>query len=275
MDGRWIVVGIIALVACGPNRTARRELSRHRATWRARALHDYSFDYRRQCFFCTAEEGDSVRIQVQSDSVVRVVSRSSGTVIRPREGVRWPTIDGLFDMADETMRAKNTTFTVRYDSTLGYPVELSTSITTVTDAGMSHTIGNLRPGIDEPPTAPSPGPTQLSATCSGGVTGGGTGVSLARDGALYRWSRRAAGAPPESTFVRSDPALAAAAFAELDAMRFASIEYSNPSNVTCSLGTSGGGAEHSVSWGIADEKAPTRARALFDRLRAADPGAGR
>jgi uncharacterized protein DUF6174 len=275
MDGRWIVVGIIAVAACGPNRAARRELAQHRATWRAHALHDYSFDYRRQCFFCTAEEGDSVRIHVQGDSVARVVSRSSGAPIRPREGVQWPTIEGLFDLADATMRAKNTTFSVRYDSTLGYPVELSTSPTNVTDAGMSHRIGNLRAGVDATPTAPPAGPTQLSASCGGGITGGSRGVSLARDGALYRWNRPTAGAPAESTFVRSDPALAAAAFAELDAMRFPSIAYDNPSNVTCSLRARGGGAEHSVSWGIADGKAPTRVRELFDRIRAADPGGGR
>ena len=111
------------------------------------------------------------------------------------------------------------------------------------------------------------------AGCSGGVTGGGSGVTLTRAGALYRWERpSAAPAARDSTLVRVDSALAAEVFRRLEAMRFTRIQYRDVGNMSCFVVARTDSAEHEVVWGGTEGGVPAAVRDVHERLlRAARP----
>jgi hypothetical protein len=114
--------------------------------------------------------------------------------------------------------------------------------------------------------APVPVIQTVSAGCSGGFTGGGNHTTLTRDGSLYSVRQVTAGTPSESTLVRQDTALARDVFARLDEMRFLEINFSEPSNMTCSVSVRADTLEHAVAWGINTDAAPKAVRDVFDLL---------
>lgn len=111
------------------------------------------------------------------------------------------------------------------------------------------------------------------AGCSGGVTGGGSGVTLTRAGTLYRWERPGATpAAQDSTLVRVDSALAAEVFRRLQAMRFTRIQYRDVGNMSCFVIARTDSVEHEVIWGGSDGGVPPAVRDVHERLmRAASP----
>jgi hypothetical protein len=121
------------------------------------------------------------------------------------------------------------------------------------------------------PAAPTLPIREVSAGCAGGVTGGGTGVALLPDGALYRWEQQLAQSPERRTLVRTDTALAADVFHRLAAMRFTAIDHTDAGNVTCFVRARTDSGAHEVAWPMGDTHAPSAVRALFDRLRGAVP----
>lgn len=114
--------------------------------------------------------------------------------------------------------------------------------------------------------APVPVIQMVSAGCSGGFTGGGNHTTLTRDGSLYRVRQVTAGTAAESTLVRRDTALARDVFARLDEMRFLQINFSEPSNMTCSVSVRADTLIHAVAWGINTDAAPKAVRDVFALL---------
>ena len=106
----------------------------------------------------------------------------------------------------------------------------------------------------------------LSCGCSGGFTGGGSGVVVHRDGAIHRWSRPTYRDPVEQSFVRFDRAAARDLFAELERIDFTSIRYSKPSNMTCRVTLRQGESTHAVAWPPGDAAAPSEVVALASRM---------
>ena len=101
--------------------------------------------------------------------------------------------------------------------------------------------------------------------CAGGVTGGGSGVKLYRDGRLVRWKRSGALEAPIEILVRTDGGLAKRLFERLEEIGFASIEYDEPSNWTCFVEAN----SHEVGWSSMDTAAPidvVKLKAELDRI---------
>ena len=111
----------------------------------------------------------------------------------------------------------------------------------------------------------------ILAACTGGVTGGGSGVLVRRDGGIFRWRLSTARARPEETFVRTEPAVAARLFARLDEIGFGKINYSRPSNITCALARSDASGTHEVAWRVRDAEAPAAVLAVHAEIGALVP----
>jgi len=92
----------------------------------------------------------------------------------------------------------------------------------------------------------------VTASCGGGVTGGGGGVTLRSDHHVIRWRKPTASAARTETDLGPDDTFFADIHRHLQTAGFANINYAEPANMTCSL-TAGG---HSVSWQPGDPNAP-------------------
>ncbi len=106
----------------------------------------------------------------------------------------------------------------------------------------------------------------ISCGCSGGFTGGGSGVTVLWDGAILRWSRPTYRDSLEESLIRSDPRAARQFFAQLDEMNFTSIHYKKTGNMTCHLTLRQGSTTHAVAWEPGDSSAPPLVVALASRL---------
>jgi hypothetical protein len=96
-------------------------------------------------------------------------------------------------------------------------------------------------------------PRSIVYGCSGGFTGGGEGVTIRSDGAILDWSKLTYGDPFEESVIGSDPVAVRQLFAELDKIKFTSISYNKPGNMTCYVRS----ASHSVVWAHGDPSAPS------------------
>jgi hypothetical protein len=109
-------------------------------------------------------------------------------------------------------------------------------------------------------------PRSLSYGCSGGFTGGGSGVTVRSDGTVLRWSLPTFHGPMEETVIGSDPDAAREIFAQLNRMKFTSIDYNKPRNMTCHISLREGSTTHGVAWGDGDSSVPPLLVELASRL---------
>jgi frataxin-like iron-binding protein CyaY len=100
------------------------EMDRHRALWVASGIVSYRYDYQRSCE-CGPETVRPVRIEVVGGSVATVTFRDDGQLMLNPQAGAFATIDDLFDMIDEAIRAQAESLVVTYDPTLGYPTLVS------------------------------------------------------------------------------------------------------------------------------------------------------
>lgn len=126
------------------------------------------------------------------------------------------------------------------------------------------------PATDEaiganPQTAPSRYAGRIEASCAGGFTGGGRGVTITDDHRVIAWRRASFRPPREETDHGANEALSREVRRELEAMDFASISYHQPGNMTCSLSAGG----NSVAWPIGARDTPAPVIALHQRIMAA------
>jgi hypothetical protein len=101
--------------------------------------------------------------------------------------------------------------------------------------------------------------TALLATgCGGGVTGGGGGAFVTADGRFYRYQGMGPqpNANAELTFVRKDSARAAALVDAAERQGISRVNYSVPSNMTCSLTLTRAGASHEIAWAMGTTPRP-------------------
>ena len=109
-------------------------------------------------------------------------------------------------------------------------------------------------------------PRSLSYGCSGGFTGGGSGVTVRSNGTILKWSLPSAGGSLEESVIRSDPTAAQRLFTQLDEMNFTNIDYKKFGNMTCYVTLREGSTTHEVSWEIGDTSVPSRVAALSSDL---------
>jgi len=106
----------------------------------------------------------------------------------------------------------------------------------------------------------------VSSGCSGGFTGGGSGVVVHRNGEIHRWFQPTYRDPVEQSFVRLDLAAARELFAELDRINFTAIRYNKHGNMTCRVTLRQGDSTHDVEWPPGDPGAPSEVAALVSRM---------
>ena len=82
--------------------------------------------------------------------------------------------------------------------------------------------------------------------CSGGYTGGGSGVKVINDGRIFKWTSTLEKVSEEE--LKNDIKLADEAFSRLKKLNITNINYNNPGNYTCTLTVQKNGTSHSVSW---------------------------
>jgi hypothetical protein len=119
-----LIGGVAVAAGCNsptsPRDQVAQGLAQREAQWRAAAIHAYAFDYDDSA----TVNKTPVRIEVQGDTVARVVDRGSGAVLS-RAG--WPTIDSLFVRAHDVVGDSHYQVLISYDAQLGFPTRLTAS----------------------------------------------------------------------------------------------------------------------------------------------------
>jgi hypothetical protein len=114
--------------------------TQHQTQWANRTFHSYTFDYTQIKFGQTSD----VHITVQADTVALVVDAVTGAPADPR--IPWPTIDGLFAIAQEALQIQGETVRLQYNEQFGYPTIFSENSNPPNPGGgFSATVANLQP----------------------------------------------------------------------------------------------------------------------------------
>jgi len=122
---------------------AELELARNRQRWASAGIHDYEFDFQRNCF-CLPETTEPVHIVVRQDVVTSVVRTSDGQPASTRV-TAWPRVDELFADVQQRLDQGIERLDVQYDPTYGYPRSIVADIALMmADDEYSLTAGNLR-----------------------------------------------------------------------------------------------------------------------------------
>jgi hypothetical protein len=100
------------------------DLASARNAWRAAALSDYEYGYRKYCE-CHPDAPPETIVTVRGGNPVAVRHRraDSPTDVPGRNPEVYWTIDGLFDLIDSAQR-RGATVRASYDSRLGFPTEV-------------------------------------------------------------------------------------------------------------------------------------------------------
>ena len=106
---------------------------------------------------------------------------------------------------------------------------------------------------------------EVTASCGGGVTGGGGGITLRSDHHVISWQKVTANAARTETDLGADDTLFANTHRSLQTAGFANINYDQPADMTCSLAVGG----HYVSWQPGDPNAPASVLAIHHLLMSA------
>ena len=122
MLGRVVITGLAAVAALAAARTT--DLATAREAWRAAAITDYEYGYRKYCE-CHPDAPPETIVTVRGGSPVGVRHRrpDSPTDVPGRNPEVYWTIDGLFDLIDSAQR-RGVTVRASYDSRLGFPTEV-------------------------------------------------------------------------------------------------------------------------------------------------------
>lgn len=95
------------------------EVQAYRARWDALGIGTYSFTYEFSAF--TALAGQSIRLAVSADTVRRAVLLGTNQALDDPGG--FPTIDGLFDLAQEAA-SRDSLESISFDPVYHYPTSI-------------------------------------------------------------------------------------------------------------------------------------------------------
>jgi hypothetical protein len=120
-----LVLSAVALAAaCGVTGPSGRHaeeqarLDQARIRWRAQALTDYTFVFRRGCF-CVPEVREPATVTVRGGAIASVVSVEGGA---PRDPALFYTIEGLFGLVQDAIDEDAAVIRTEYDPARGFPV---------------------------------------------------------------------------------------------------------------------------------------------------------
>ena len=132
-----------SITGTSPRTDDEQELTRNRQRWASAGLHDYEFDFRRDCF-CTQGATQPVHIVVRRDAIVSVVRTSDGQSAITSY-TAWPRVDELFLEVQTRLEQHVARLDVSYDPTYGYPRSIVADVALMTaDDEYALTAGNLR-----------------------------------------------------------------------------------------------------------------------------------
>jgi hypothetical protein len=137
------LIGVTTVAAACSSPTSPRDqiargLAQRETQWRAAAIHAYAFDYDDSA----TVNKTPVRIEVQGDTVARVVARESGADMSL---AGWPTIDSLFVRAHDVVGNSQYQVLISYDTQLGFPTRI-TANSSVPDSWFSLRVSNFVAG---------------------------------------------------------------------------------------------------------------------------------
>jgi hypothetical protein len=119
----FAVILAAGLTACGMFESSPEDdVSERRRAWDRLSIRDYSFDYVRSCF-CGGHAGDTLRIQVQGDSVVSVqnLGPPQFEIEPPYDSIWVTTIDGLFAELERAIADDADQIDVEFDAQFSFP----------------------------------------------------------------------------------------------------------------------------------------------------------
>lgn len=91
---------------------------------------------------------------------------------------------------------------------------------------------------------------EITTGCSGGVTGGGSGFTVFSNGKLYQWQAPTPRASSKQLLGEIECGVADALRSRLEAISFRDIDFSESSNMTCSLTLREDLTDHRVAWPV-------------------------
>jgi hypothetical protein len=124
----------------------------------------------------------------------------------------------------------------------------------------------LLSGFSASEGATAEGGDTISYGCSGGFTGGGSGVTVHRDGTVVHWSRPSDRDPVERSLTQHREG-AVRLFALFQEVKFESLDFNHPhGNWRCFLTLKMNAREHTVSWGDGRFPIPPEIQRIVDEV---------
>ena len=114
----------IGLAGCGKDAGPLSPLTEARQRWEALHLTTYEYVLTIQCF-CSDQVTQPVRITVTDGAVTARVYVAGGAPVDSSLAGRFPSIDGLFDLAQAAVEGGAASVQVDYDVRFGYPVRIA------------------------------------------------------------------------------------------------------------------------------------------------------
>jgi hypothetical protein len=120
-----LIVSLAALGAagCSNHGPEQDELETHRSLFTQASRASYAFTWQMSCF-CTEEWTQPIRIRVVGDTIASAVYVDDQQPVDDQVRPFLRTIDGVFDLIEESIEEDVDELTVMYDSTLAYPTSL-------------------------------------------------------------------------------------------------------------------------------------------------------
>ena len=141
-----LCIVILSLFACtpsvpNPNNPDQADLNKNMALWRHSNISTYEYTYKRNCF-CPPEE--AILLTVINGQVTAASYSPSDTPLPSEKLNSLMTIEKLFQVIQEAITQQYDLLEVTYNSTSGYPENISTNPNEqATDLGVSYIVSNL------------------------------------------------------------------------------------------------------------------------------------
>lgn len=108
---------------------------------------------------------------------------------------------------------------------------------------------------------------EIESGCYGGFSGGGGGLVFKQAGDIISWKMPTYSQPAIKTLLRHDPETTAALFNKLETIKFTTIQYDQPANMTCYIALKNQEKTiHRIRWPYGSAKAPQSVLDFYQEL---------
>ena len=117
------LVMVLGAAACGSSTAPSDDLAAARSKWSRLGPPSYTMTIRVVCE-CTAEMAGPVVVEVKNGSVASRTYVPAGRPVSAEYFASFPTVEGLFALVENAIRADTKPLVAQYDSALGYPTRI-------------------------------------------------------------------------------------------------------------------------------------------------------